>query len=363
MNRREVWPSILLGTAFSFHPIIGLWSIAAVGLSLILVKSPVTSIIKVGCYTGLFALPGLIPLVMAFEGGTQAPESWEFIARVVIPYHLDPFYFGNDRILLVQLFAILGFNIIHARLAGRNYAFRFLVGLQLSLASFFVLGFLARWLENYEILKFMPSRLFPVLVPLFFFLNLMNAVHHSQPIKHRATLVLLGLFALASFGNPIEILTRAVRSQYLVWTRPEDDVQKAFRWIAVNTPEDSIVISPPWRGDMFYYSRRGQIASWWVPRFDRLAEWRKRLESIAGDLSSVKPETTKARMDHIMDHYNHLREVDMESLMEKYGANYLVSSATYSYPILFDSGSYKVYSLEGGESSELHAEKIPGGQL
>ena len=60
-------------------------------------------------------------------------------------------------------------------------------------------------------------------------------------------------------------------------------MEKAFKWIAKNTPTNSIIISPPWRGDSFYLSRRAQIASWWLPRFDRLTEWRERLELLAGD--------------------------------------------------------------------------------
>jgi hypothetical protein len=191
----------------------------------------------------------------------------------------------------------------------------------------------------------MPLRMFPVLVPLFFFFHLMNALHHTQRLKHRTALVLLGFFAFASFGNPFEIFVRNARYHYSMWTRGEEDVQTAFSWIATNTPEDSIVISPPWRGDSFYYSRRPQIASWWVPRFDRLTEWRERLELIAGDVSSVKPETSKARMEYMIDHYNHLGEADVGSLVIKYGAAYLVSLAEYDYPVMFRSGVYKVYFL------------------
>ena len=45
-------------------------------------------------------------------------------------------------------------------------------------------------------------------------------------------------------------------------------------------------------------------------------------------------------------HYNQLTEKDIRSIVEKYGGDYLVSKGGYSYPILFDSGTYKVYSLK-----------------
>jgi hypothetical protein len=121
--------------AFSFHPLVGLWAIAAVGLSLILL-SPLNSVVKFGFYTGLFALPGVIPSLMAFQGGSQGPEVWEFIARVVIPYHFDPFYFASNKLLVFQLFFLLGFNIIHFAFSDKNFAVRFLIGLQLFLAFF-----------------------------------------------------------------------------------------------------------------------------------------------------------------------------------------------------------------------------------
>jgi hypothetical protein len=185
-----------------------------------------------------------------------------------------------------------------------------------------------------------------VLLPLFFFLHFMSALYHYRSIKAGKGLVAVGFLALAVFGNPINLFVDRMVYHYDLWTRPEDDLEKTFKWIAKNTPANSIVILPPWRKDSFYLSRRGQIANWHVARLDRLTEWRERLELLAGDLSGVREETTKARMEHMTSHYNHLTATDIASLTEKYEAEYLVSSARYSYPVLHNSGSYKVYSLK-----------------
>jgi hypothetical protein len=293
----------------------------------------------------LFALPGLIPLLMAsFESGPESSEASRFVALVVMPYHFDPFYFGRHGKLLLLLAILLCFNWLHFRLGSKSHALHFLISFQVFLSLFFVLGILGRYIENYNLLLLMPCRLFPVLLPLFFFLHLMSALHHYHTIQYGRILVVLGFFAFASFGNPVDIFIQNVKHQYSIWTR-EEDVQKAFRWIANNTPSNSIVISPPWRGDSFYFSRRGQIAAWWVPRFDRLAEWRERVESLGGDLSRARPGTAIARIEQMTSHYNQLTTTDIASLIEKYGAEYLVSSARYSYPVLFESGIYKVYSL------------------
>jgi hypothetical protein len=355
IQQRLIWPSILLGLAFSFHPLIGLWGALAVGLSLIVLRHPVAVLIKFGTYTALFALPGLIPLLMAsLNGEPQSTEALRFVALVVMPYHFDPLYFASSKLLLLLLGILLCFNWLHFRLEGNSHALRFLICFQAFLGVFFILGFLARSTNNYELLMFMPWRLFSVLLPLFFFFHLMSALHNCCSIKAGKVLVLVGFLALASFGNPVTLFADRVIDHYEKWTRQEEDWEKAFKWIANNTPTDSIVISPPWRGESFYLTRRAQVASWWVPRVDRLAEWRQRLESVAGDVSNVTPGTTKARLEHMAHHYNHLTATNIESLVDKYRAGYLVSSATYGYPVLFHSGIYRVYLLKKDGSPTIN---------
>jgi hypothetical protein len=352
MHRRLILSSVLLGLAFSFHPLVGLWAALAVGLSLILLRHPVDAILKSGSYTALFALPGLIPLLMT-SLGSHSSEALRFVSLVVIPYHLDPFYFASSKLFLLLLGILLCFNWLQFRSEGKSDALGFLISFQAFLGLFFILGFLARFTENYQLLTLMPCRLFPVLLPLFFFFHLSSALHHYSSIKMRKGLVMVGCLTLAMFGNPVVILMDTAQKHYSMWTRQEEDVQRAFKWIAKNTPTNSIVISPPWRGESFYLSQRAQVASWWVPRFDRLTEWRDRLESMVGDVSGVRPGTTKVRMEHMVAHYNQLTTTEIVSLVEKYGAEYLVTSAKYSYPALFNSGNYKVYSLKRGSISGI----------
>jgi hypothetical protein len=353
MRGRPIVPSILLGLSFSFHPLVGLWAVLAISLSLVVIGYRFVAIVKHGLFTFLFALPGLIPLLIT-SLGPDSSEALRFVSLVVIPYHLDPFYFASSRLFLLLLGILLCFNWFQFRSEGKSDALRFLISFQVFLGVFFVLGFLARFTGNYELLLLMPCRLFPVLLPLFFFLHFMSAWHYWFSTKAGKGLLVVGFLTLAAFGNPIHVFVDSLKKHYSMWTRQEEDWETAYKWIAQNTPPDSVIISPPWRGESFYLSRRAQIASWWVPRFDRLAEWRERLELIAGDVSSVKPETTKARMEHMIDHYNQLKEADVESLADKYGATYLVSLAEYDYPVIFRSGVYNVYRL-----TEQVTERVP----
>jgi hypothetical protein len=300
----------------------------------------------------LFALPGLIPLLMTPFEGPESSEAWRFVALVLIPYHFDPFYFGRSKLLLLLLAILLCFNWLHFRLGSQSHALRFLISFQTFLGLFFVLGFLARFTDNYRLLIFMPCRLFPVLLPLFFFFHLMSALHHCSSIKAGKGLVVVGFLALATFGNPVTLFVDYVVYHYELWTRQEEDLEKAFKWIAKNTPANSIVILPPWRSDSFYLSQRAQIANLWVVRWDRLTEWRERLESVGGDLSGVRGGSNwfKESAERLAHHYNQLTATEITSLIEKYGAEYLVSSARYSYPLLFNSGIYKVYLLSRDSS-------------
>jgi hypothetical protein len=346
VQRRVILASILLGLACSFHPVVGLWATVAVGFSIVFLHYSIDQIVKFVCYTALFALPGLIPLMlMSFAGGSELAEAWKFIALVVIPYHFDPYYFGANRLLLGVLVLMLCFNYLYFRLGCKAHTQQFLISFQVFLGIFFVLGFLLRFTENYKLLALMPCRLFPVLVPLFFFFYFMSTLYRYRSIKFGKGLALAGLLIVGAFGNPMTLFIERVANQYHLWTRQEEDVKKAFKWIAKNIPANSIVISPPWRGDSFYLTRRAQIASWWLPRFDRLTQWRERLELLAGDLSIVSEQTTKARMEQMTAHYNQLTATDILSITEKYGAEYLISLAGYSYPVLYEAGIYKVYAL------------------
>jgi hypothetical protein len=348
MYQKLIWPSILLGLAFSFHPVVSLWGGLGVGLSLIVLRYPLGAIIRFACYTSLFALPGLIPLLMrGVEGGPESSEAWRFITLVLIPYHFDPFYFGSSKPHLLLMTVLLCFNWLQFMSGSKSHALQFLLSFQIFLGFFFILGFLARFTESYELLMLMPCRLFPVLLPLFFFFHFMRALHYFYSLRSGMALVMAGFLALASFGNPVTIFSDRISYHYHLLTRQEDDLEKTFKWISKNTSANSIILSPPWRNDSFYLSQRSQIVSSWIPRWDRLTEWRERLESVGGDLSAVRIRNNwyKESAERMAHHYNQLKATEIASLIEKYGAEYLVSSATYDYPVLLRSGVYKVYSL------------------
>ena len=350
-QKRDTLASILLGLTFSFHPAVGLWSGLAIASSLVLLRYPPKTLLSVAGYTTLFALPGLIALLPALLApGAGSAEDWKFMVLFRSPNTLDPLSWPKRDIL--NAYILLLFNWLHFRTDSQNQTFRFLISFQLLLAFFFSLGLLARLTEAYIFLRLMPFRLFPVFTLLLFFFHLMNAYHHYTPVKRSSLLAAVGFLALLTFNNPLGSFVDQARGNRLSWTQEQDAVSKAFVWLARHTPNGVTAILPPWRSDGFYLSQRAQIGAWRAIPDDRLTEWRERLEALVGPNFVQPPNGT---LDEVMEAaYSKLPEADIASVVRKYGGDYLISKAQYPYPVLFDSGTYRVYSLKGSDAAKQH---------
>ena len=130
------------------------------------------------------------------------------------------------------------------------------------------------------------------------------------------------------------------------YRRPSDQLTQALQWLASNTPVGATAIVPPWRKDSYYVSQRAQIASLGAVRYDRIEEWRERVELLVGPLSDSDPAAeNESRLEA---RYRGLSEAQISSIVERYGGEYLVSPSEYAYPLLFDTGTYRVYRLASG---------------
>jgi len=354
LKGKSALPAVLLGLCFSFHPAVGMWGVLAIAGTLCVLRWPWRRLLQVGALFTLFALPGLIPLVTGiFSAAPADPREWRFLARVLFPMHMDPLSWPKRDILL--LYAMLLFNWLDVRAQAQPLApLRFLLVFQQMLALFFTAGIVCRVLDLYGFLRYMPFRLFPMFVMLFFFFHVAHAFYHQkvyhQKIFHRkadrthAALGLVGLLTLMSFGDPVGRLIDQGKISISYWTRPEEDVQVAFRWVAAHTPLDALVIVPPWRKDSHYLTERGQMATWEIYAHDRPIEWRVRLEALVGHpWDEVAAASWTGRFDALQQGYERLTEADIRGVVARYGGDYLVSQIAYPFPVLFDTGTYKVY--------------------
>ena len=345
---KDLLGSFLLGLCFTFHGVVGMWALLGVGLSVLFLRYPLARLVKMAACVLVAAAPGLIIIWPTISGSWSfTQEQAKFFALEAAPFHLDPMSFPKrDVFALLSLFF---FDWLYFRSAASNKALRFLNYFLIFLGLFSLLGLIARLAGYYRFLFYFPFRLFPIFVPLFFFFSLMSVCQHNvfaRPAGRK--LLAVGILALLCLPSAVgELIDQTKRhygyfTQYYDW----DDLQRTFIWVSANTPKDSIIILPPWRKESFYLTKRATIAHWASPRMDRFKEWQERIRALLGDFS-VEDEHLGRKWEN---HYNQLSETDIASIVEKYGGDYLISEGSYSYPILFDSGTYKVYSILASDS-------------
>ena len=338
-RRKIIVPSILLGLSFSFHPAVGLWAIAAIGLALLFEKIPTIDFVKVVGTTFVFSLLGLVPLLLEqSNSAAYSFDDWQYVVLYRVPWHLDLFQFSKSGMALI--FVMLVFNCF-ALWKNESFALRFLLKFQVWLGAFFAFGLLLRWLELYPLLRFMPMRLFPVFTPLFFIFTVFYTLPRIVSRKYKIAVSLFAVLVVAAL-NPFGKGNNQVRETMQTWRAAPDDLQQAARWIAGNAPPDAVFIQPPQSREFWYLARRAGVGSFIYPTYDRLSEWRGRINDLTGNWRISKGEYAN---EEIETAYNKLSATQIERLKNKYGATHLVSRADYSYPVIYRTETYKVYQL------------------
>ena len=339
-REKVAYPAILLGLTFSFHPAVGMWGILGAGLALLFCRWEPAKLLKVGALAVVFALPGLIPLVSEVTKNASV-EDWKFIELARFPHLFDSFSWSKNSLVLVylQLAFCMMVSYTGARLGRRKFLTAFLAALGL----FFTLALVLRGLERYELLRFMPMRLFHVFLPLFFLLSFAEAYRRdlfSAPMKAAAA---IGLLSLLLWQSPLTSGIEQARATYQSWNSEMDDTAKSFVWLRETTPNGTVVIAPPWRPDLWYRSQRAQFVSAVFPTYVDLSEWRERVETLSGESVSNK---TNRENDLRPAFYHSLTAEKINEIARRCNARYLVSEGEYPYHIVFASGRSKVYLLD-----------------
>ncbi len=339
LKRRVILSSILLGLSFSFHPAIGLWAILAIGLTFLFEKISIVDLSKIVFITGVFALPGIVSLIAEqTNAAANSFDDWRFLVVYRMPWHLDAFQFARRE--LFALAAMFVFNIFALR-KNEDFARRFLLKFQASLALFFLLGLVLRFFELFTLLRFMPMRLFPVFASLFFFFTVFYFFSRLDLKRNRIILILFVCLILVLL-DPFRKGISQIQLTVATWTDAPPDLQTAERWISANVPPDAQIIQPPDSREFWYFSKRAGIVSFAYPTYDRLSEWRGRVADLTNNLQISKGENAN---EEINAAYNNLSAEQIARLKQKYAATHLVSRAVYPYPIIFETKTYKVYQL------------------
>ncbi len=340
-GEEDITPAILLGLSFAFHPVIGLWGIAATVPALFICRRDIRRNLKVAVIAGAFALIGAIPLLQMRAASVEPSiENLKYFQLVKFPHHFDPFSWSRSAIVLVCLMLIFCI-IVHIR-SKRTKPLDFLLTFLTILGAFFVFGVVIRFFDSYELMKYTPTRLFAVFVPLFFFYWLSRA-YQQNLLRKPLQIALLLLVLLLLFWNKIPLKgLDQMQSTGEIWTQSTDDTADAFIWLKNNTPKDIIVIAPPWRYDFWYLSERAEAVNYRKPIIADVGEWQTRLDELIG---KAEPENGSRDMEEMAKFYFGINEETINGLADKYKAEYFISETDYSYPIVYSKGRVKIYRL------------------
>ena len=340
-GEKDLSSAILLGLAFAFHPIIGLWGIAAAVPALLISRRNIRQTIKVVVITGAFSLIGLIPLLQMRANSIEPTlENLKYFQLVKFPHHFDPFVWSRSEILLSGILMVFCI-IVHVQIKQVKPPKFFLIFLTI-LGVFFISGILLRILNEYELMKYTPTRLFAVFIPLFFFYYLSKAYHQNLLQKPSQIALLLPIIILSLWNRvPMNGFNQAL-STYVIWNQKPDEMAEGFTWLKNNTAKDIIVIAPPWRYDFWYLSERAEIISYRKPIISDIGEWQTRLDILIG---KAKPENGYRKDEELAKYYFEINKETIDSLADKYKAEYFLSETDYPYPIVFTKNKVKIYRL------------------
>src|SRR5262249_13330355 len=149
-------------------------------------------------------------------------SDWKYVVLIREPHHFDPESWPKRDILTVYL--LFAFTWFYARRFLDRPTGVFLQFFGLSLAGVFSLGLLCRVAERFELVKFFPFRLFPLLIPLIFLLCLAHAFQHGALSRMGGHLLALGCLGLLCLHNPIGSFIDQARGNAQAWVEGRDDL-------------------------------------------------------------------------------------------------------------------------------------------
>lgn len=320
--RGKVLPAgICSGLATAFHVIVGGWGCLALFVAMLIDRKrfPLRRIAVFLLAAAPFVLPVVLSVALFHEGGmAHEDRAWmdEIYVTIAAPSCCDLDYFmSTERWIRAGIVFVLA-TILVLTWPERDAA-RILAGFVGTLVFFFLLAEVAERLELYWFLKVFPCQLGASL-PAFFLFMMVPAWVARKPLGTAVAIgVVLGTAWLAydrgAFQNLIEapgLLVAELRRP--VWGGPPDEPEygdpKLYAWIKVNTPRDSIFITP-FIKDFWTNGERAQVASRRHPPFDhRLIEWTERLTTtyeldLEGDRQTTESDLTVPELVAICERY------------------------------------------------------------
>lgn len=372
---------VFSGLAGSFHLLVGGWSAMALAVALLVTRrgpDRARQTLSFCLFTALLSLPGLVPALIAVLGGAGADlgESARIAVVQMNPFHQDPAYFisGLEHLKLA-VWAVLTLWMLYRLFPGIHGAI--LLAYSAGLGAFFLAGVAARQLEAYRFLNLYPFRVADGWFPLAFWLGVAALLQRGMTPGWRRKV--LGALAAAlmigaanwlvdlceprpqyglGFRPALTALSRTeprltaywLREQIREWraagTVRSDDSAPMYRWIGENTPEDSVIVTPPWDFALPLRAGRAQFVSFKItPEVGKTTiDWMARMEALnRGGFRGVGAEM----LDELRENYPALTEAEIRAIERDFGADYFLTDATrpLDFDLVHQSGPWRLYRL------------------
>ncbi|HSE28385.1 MAG TPA: hypothetical protein VLA95_09170 [Gemmatimonadales bacterium] len=347
LDRRHVAGGLLLGLCFSLHPAVGAGALAGVGAALLADRTPWRGLALAGTAGLCTAAPGLLASAGVSRGTGAGDAAWEYIVRARLPHHLDPFTFAPGGFLALAVFG--GLLALLACRWRPDRETRFVAAFVAGTALLFAGGIAARAMGAWPLLQVYPFRLLPLVLPMLVTpLLLAEAARHwRDPAARRRALAAAALGIGVLLARPDRwSLSGSEAERRAVWGAPysradRQDQAAAAAWVADSAPPDAVVLATPTSKRAFWDYRRALVVNWSALRYDRFAEWRRRIDALAGPV----PPDGSLPLRGFDARYDALGADSMAALGARYGATLVVTHARYPFPLRFRAGAVSVYAL------------------
>jgi hypothetical protein len=309
-DRSWIEAGIELGMAISFHPLIGIWGLAALAAAFLVgwaskpvrdttdgLGSPSYGVRRLSAgLCLLFSLPGLIPAVAMLSDRPDAEK-----ARIAdvdqvfyrLKHHLDPMEFSTAA--WVSYAGLLVGWLALRRLADRNAAERLFAWFVLATAGIAAGGALAGFgLRSPGLMKFYPFRLVDLFLPIAVAITaaglLERAVGRMEAIRGSFAAACGHGLACAALAWSIAAPGRLENPSHWpadTWT----DFLDICDWINRSTPPDAVFLTPKYNVGFKWHAQRAEYATWkdcpqdaagileWAKRINRVTRWTPRASS------------------------------------------------------------------------------------
>jgi hypothetical protein len=339
------WPraGACLGLAFTFHPLVGMWS--ALALALALLGAPRSAFLRAGPAFLLAASPGLwlSGRLLRDSAPSIGMGRWVYV-YFRHPHHLCPDWFLNGPAPCLRLAVALAACAVSFKVPFLTAAQRTMARFARATLAIFVLGLLVSRLPRAEwFLSAYPFRVGDTLFPLIGFALLVR-----QVFQRRTSALARDARIVGAAGAGVLSLVALHRDLAERDAMDRAPVRAAYAWVRDHTPGDALVLCSPALDYAGLLMGRPTVASARaVPTAPAaVVAWYRRLVDLNGG------QAPRARgfpaFRELDAGFEALSPAEIDALARAYHARYLLrrSDPALPYEALYDDGRWAVFRLE-----------------